>query len=382
MPDFPRVSVIMPVYNAEQYLRECLDSVTGQTLRDIEIICINDGSTDGSLAVLEEYASKDKRIKLISQSNSGYGHTMNVGLDNAAGEYIGIVESDDYVLPEMFAELYNAASKYNLDFVKSDFKRFYGQAGKRKLVDIRLTDNPDYYNRVIDPHDNIDVFRFPMNIWTGIYNREFLKKHNIRFNETPGASYQDNGFWFQTFCCASRVYFLNRSFYMVRRDNPNSSIRSREKVYCICEEHAFIEKFLNSRPELKSGFAHIHSFKKYHNYLWTYNRIAKIYRPEFLKRFSLEFKRALADGDLDQTLFNKREWYMLKGIIERPEDFCQKIAFQYKIHAFLAESLLSNRTTIPVYRFIMAWYGEGFGTALKKSFRYIFRSCNSDTKRR
>lgn len=93
----PIVSIVIPVCNVEKYLRECLDSVINQTMTELEIICVDDGSNDNSLSILKEYENKDNRIIVISKENSGYGNTMNVGMDKATGEYIGIVESDDYI---------------------------------------------------------------------------------------------------------------------------------------------------------------------------------------------------------------------------------------------------------------------------------------------
>ena len=92
-----KVSILVPVYNTERFLAECLDSLVGQTLKEIEIICINDGSTDGSLGILQRYAKDDKRIRILNKKNTGYGDSMNVGLSEATGEYIGIVEPDDFV---------------------------------------------------------------------------------------------------------------------------------------------------------------------------------------------------------------------------------------------------------------------------------------------
>ena len=92
----------MPIYNAEPFLRQALDSVVGQTLKDIEIVCVNDGSKDSSLSILEEYAAKDSRIKIIDGPNGGYGHAMNTGMASATGEYIGILEPDDYLISDMY----------------------------------------------------------------------------------------------------------------------------------------------------------------------------------------------------------------------------------------------------------------------------------------
>ena len=116
-----KVSVVIPIYNVEKYLRQCLDSVVNQTLKEIEIICVNDGSTDSSPAIINEYAAKDPRIVVIDKANSGYGHSMNCGFDLARGEYIGIVESDDYADPDMFEKLYECAAADGLDVVKSGF---------------------------------------------------------------------------------------------------------------------------------------------------------------------------------------------------------------------------------------------------------------------
>ncbi|MBS7046628.1 MAG: glycosyltransferase family 2 protein, partial [Eubacterium sp.] len=107
----PKISIIVPVCNVEKYLSKCLDSIVNQTLKEIEIICIDDGSTDDSGAILDSYSQKDSRIKVIHKKNSGYGNSMNVGMDCAEGEYIGIVESDDCILPEMYEELYKAAKE-------------------------------------------------------------------------------------------------------------------------------------------------------------------------------------------------------------------------------------------------------------------------------
>lgn len=119
-----KISVVVPVYNVEKYLKECIDSIINQTLEDIEIICVNDGSTDSSLEILNDYAKKDSRIIVINKSNSGYGHTMNMGLNAATGEYVGIIESDDFADKNMFEDLYKLAKEYDADIVKGDWYNY------------------------------------------------------------------------------------------------------------------------------------------------------------------------------------------------------------------------------------------------------------------
>ena len=226
-----KVSIIIPTYNVEEYLEECMDSVVRQTLQDIEIICINDGSTDGSLEILKRYAQNDKRIIIVDKENGGYGIGMNIGLDKATGEYIGIVEPDDFVPLNMYEDLYNIAEKENLDFVKADFYRFKrSDNGNMDLVYNHLSKNEEDYNVVFNPSTDPKTLLYIMNTWSGIYRRSFLEEYHIRHNETPGASFQDNGFFWQTFIYAKRAMIINKPYYMNRRDNPNSSVHNPDKV--------------------------------------------------------------------------------------------------------------------------------------------------------
>jgi len=328
----PKVSIIVPVYNVEEYLRECLDSLINQTLRDIEIICVNDGSTDSSPQILSEYEQLDSRVRVINKPNAGYGHTMNMGLNSATGEYVGIVESDDYASLNMYEVLYNIAKQFDLDYIKADFYRFKNEGGNLNLEYNDLSNGRKYlYNRVLNPQDNLEIIKFIMNTWSGIYKREFLDGHNIRHNETPGASYQDNGFFFQTFCWAERVYFLDKPFYMNRRDNPNSSVMSKGKVFCMSDEYQFIRQFLERNPELKEKYITIYWLRKYHGYMFTYKRIGEEHKRMYLKFFSDEFKKALEDGELDQSLFTENEWINLNKIIEDPEAlYFEKFIDQYR----------------------------------------------------
>lgn len=286
----PCVSIVVPVYNVEKYIKTCLESCCKQTLKNIEIICVDDGSKDRSLEIIKGFAQKDSRVKWITKNNSGYGNTMNVGMDNATGEYIGIVESDDYVSHDMFETLYNVAKKKNLDIVKSDYYTFVtDKNGEESQKYERTCGQAKFYNIVLSPKKNKEVFSFQMNTWTGIYKTSFLRENNIRHNETPGAAYQDNGFWFQTISLAESILFVNKAFYHYRQDNPNSSINSKGKVFCMNEEYAFIYDFILKHPEVKAEFMNQYAIKKFFNYKHTYERVADEYKLEFLKRFSEEF---------------------------------------------------------------------------------------------
>ncbi|WP_020589359.1 glycosyltransferase family 2 protein [Desulfobacter curvatus] len=276
-----KVSILIPIYNAEAYLKECIQSVVTQTLEDIEIICINDGSTDNSAQIVKMFSKRDKRIKLINKENSGYGHTMNVGLSAATGEYIGIVESDDFASKDMFEALYGIAHEKNLDAVGSDCYLFRTDEIEDKKYLKIFSDS--VYGRIIHPLEEKEILLWPY-IWTSIYKKDFLEKNNLLFNETPGASYQDTSFVFKARACATSLYIKNEAFLNYRINNVDSSVHSSTKIFCICDEFEEIARFLdvkfekNKRVEL----ATILLAKKYMAYKWNYNRLSIAYRYAFL----------------------------------------------------------------------------------------------------
>ena len=322
-----KVSIIIPTYNVEQYLVECMESVVRQTLKDIEIICINDGSTDHSLEILKSYAEKDDRIILVDKENGGYGIGMNIGLEKATGEYIGIVEPDDYVPLHMYEDLYQVAKENDLDFVKADFYRFKRNDanGNMELVYFHLSDDANDYNKVFDPSQTPRAVNFVMNTWSGIYRREFLEKNHIRHNETPGASFQDNGFFFQTFAFGKRAMIINKPYYMNRRDNPNSSVHSTEKVYCMNVEYDYIREILMEYPETWNRFKYVYWVKKFSNYGATIARIENEYKREYIQRISAEFNRAMQLGELKKSEFPPNKWADLQFLMKDPDGYYYSI---------------------------------------------------------
>lgn len=320
MKQKPYVSIIVPIYNVEKFLKECLDSVVNQTLKNIEIICVNDGSTDQSLKILEEYAKSDERVKIISKQNSGYGNTMNMGIASATGEYIGIVESDDYVEENMFERLYATACEYDAEIVKSDHYIFSTKEGK-KQKQFQAVCPQQFYNQIVNANTCSELFNFCMMNWTGIYKTEFIRKNKIVHNETPGASFQDNGFWFQTMAMAEKIVFINEAFYYYRQDNPDSSINRKEKVFCICEEYNYIQKFVEANEKVKSELYVKFFTKKVFNYLHFYEKAADEFKIDFLRRIADEFALDLKNPAIDKEKVNTWVMSMVNRIIDSPELF-------------------------------------------------------------
>ena len=210
----PKVSVIIPVFNTEKYLRKCLNSVCNQTLQDIEIICINDCSTDGSLEILREYARKDNRIKLIELlENCGAAKARNIGIDIAHGEYIGFVDSDDFVDLDFYEKLYKKAVETGADAVK----------GKLYLYDINT--NKVYLEAWIDINDSVkkNKANFYFTFTTAIYKSSLIKEYNIRFLEGL-IHFEDPYFTIMAAIHYNKLEVIDDAKYYYI-NNPNSTSR-------------------------------------------------------------------------------------------------------------------------------------------------------------
>ena len=223
------VSVILPIFNAAPYLRQCLDSVCGQTHPDLDIICINDGSTDNSLAIMREYEARDSRVRVIDKQNQGYGATCNRGLSEAHGTWIAIVEPDDWIEKGMYADMMAFAAKFAeagtpLDIVKTPYWRIWMPDTKKQLKM-----NCSYKRRINPPTqpfaitDAAHLLCHHPSIWSAIYRKSFLESHNIRFKEIPGAGWADNPFLLETLCQTDRIGYFDTPYYCYREETPEKS---------------------------------------------------------------------------------------------------------------------------------------------------------------
>ena len=332
----PLVSVLVPVYNVERYLSECLDSLVHQTLKDIEIICINDGSTDDSLNILQEYAKRDARIKIIDKNNTGYGHTMNIGIRVAQGDYIGILESDDFADANMFEVLYGVASSMEVDFAKSNYweYKYHASAFIRSLED-----GP--YQEVFTPRrDLLCSFIFKPAIWSAIYKRDFILKNNIAFNETPGASFQDTSFNFKVFACAERAVFVEDAFVHYRQDNEASSVNRADKVYCVVDEYRKSAEFLETNPNLKPQLEYLLPALKWNTYQWNYRRISPDFKYEFIEKMMNAFQ-ALWESDAIRPAYRhyKEQLHDLMRIMSAKDIFLLEVYYAFQRGKLLLSAL-------------------------------------------
>ena len=247
----PRISIVVPVHNVEKYLCECLDSLVAQSLKDIEIICIDDGSTDSSFSILEEYAAQDGRIVLLRQPNRGYGAAVNVGLDRATGAWIGIVEPDDFVAPSMFEKLLEVALEHpEVDVVKGSYWELYDfQEVKleRPVKGLKLDSGT-----VFTASEKTEILGMHPSIWSCIYRRTFLSEYNCRMKEAPGAGWVDNPFMIETLCQARAIAWLNEPVYHYRQYHIDSASRLNDPLIPLDRLREMFD-FLDAKEIYDSG---------------------------------------------------------------------------------------------------------------------------------
>lgn len=316
-----KISVVIPIYNAETYLQEALDSVLNQTLENIEIICVNDGSKDNSLNIIKEYAQKDNRVKIIDKPNSGYGATVNKGIASAQGEFVAIFEPDDILNKNIYTILYNEAIENNLNVVKCNFYNYWSKKNKiKKSGLISKSSKKD----VFAPIDNLKMFTCHASVWAGIYKKSFLEENDIKFLETPGASYQDISFTFKVIASSPRIKLIDKPLLYYRQDNPSSSINNPGKVFCVCDEYDEITAFLDRNSDLKELFNTQKLVNQYRAYLWNIKRLDKSLQVGFLEKFSKTFKEIYDNGAISKAFFKSIKKSDLMLLINAPNEFLEK----------------------------------------------------------
>lgn len=232
-----KISVIIPIYNCEKYLARCLDSIINQTLKEIEIICVNDGSTDGSQLLLNEYQGKDSRVIVINKENMGVSDSRNLGLKKARGEFIAFVDSDDWIDIYMLETLYEASCYSGCDLVMCGYRREFWNRTKDKVFDL-----PDYveyeglsllklhrqlFGPLTSELGNPETLDALGTVWAKLYKANIIKENNVQFIDLKEIGSNEDGlFNIHVFKYLNKAVFINRPFYHYWKEN-NQSITSQ-----------------------------------------------------------------------------------------------------------------------------------------------------------
>ncbi len=293
-----RATVIVTVHNSEQYLDACLRSACAQTLQEIEILCVDGKSSDASPQILKQFQEKDARIRILNDSNASYGHKINAGIQHASGEYIAILETDDWYAPHMLERLYETAEKYQLDYADADFCEFLEVGGEIFSYKKNKYRDKDVYGRIIEPSEEKEITVSTGAVWTGLYRRSFLLEKKIRLNESPGASFQDTSFGFQTGIMAKRCCHLAEPLYYYRIDNSGSSVKDNQKIYEIAYELEYLYSWLNERGIRNNRIWNQYYYTKYAVFYWNACRLSGSARTEFLKLYRQVLQKDIKDGHI------------------------------------------------------------------------------------
>lgn len=243
-----KISIIIPVYNVAQYLRQCLDSVLSQSYNNIEIILVNDGSTDDSLSICEEYLQKDERILLLNKANGGLSDARNFGLPKATGDYIWFVDSDDWIVSNAIEILVANLSKLECEVLGFSFINYFEDTNKFSEIaysqSIALTTGNDYILK--------STFFFP-SAWSHIYSRAFLEKHQLTFKVNQ--LHEDDYF---NFGCFGRITAIAKIedglYYYRRRENSITTLASKENLVKRMNSYVALLQLFETLKDIDQSF--------------------------------------------------------------------------------------------------------------------------------
>ncbi len=319
----PKITIIMPSLNVAKYIRACMESVLAQTIQDIEVLAIDAGSDDGTMEILQEYAAMDRRVRLIHSDRKSYGYQLNKGITLAQGKYIGIVETDDVIHPDMYEVLYQAAESRGTDYAKGVAEAFMETSiGEDIRHSIKVFPQESYDAGggivVLTPKKHPELVLADFYLWSGIYKKEFLQ--GIRLNESAGAAYQDIGFMLQVHSKAKQAVYLDRLVYRYRTDNTASSCQNRKAFRYLVQEYEYVEQLLQGKAKAWYSVCYCKLFRQTRERIFTMARSGVFWEEAVPDIYSLTIKmqKAIQDGVLTKEYMEESEWDEITSLLENP----------------------------------------------------------------
>ena len=359
-----KVSVVIPVYNVEDFLAECLDSICNQTLEDIEIICVNDGSKDKSLDILNEYASRDGRITVIDQENGGHAVATNRGMDLACGKYLFLMDSDDILDLTALEETYDVAEKRDVDFVIFQAINYY--MDKDEYIEeenYSMNALADHVGDSVFSYRDVRDFVFDISVtpWSKLYKRKFIEDAEIRFPE--GLVFDDNVFFFDVLFAAERITFLKKHLFK-RRWYPTSSTRAGDLRFLNYIEISNLIWDVFRKYDVFDEFKETLYAKKVSTVYYWYQNIQDEYKQDFLDAMKKDYENIALNADLYDDfmeIISERNQFIFKSalsaenvmefdlVVENYELKCENQQLKSKIEEFASSK--SWKITKPLRSF-------------------------------
>lgn len=314
----PKVSVVLPVYNVGKYLRQCMDSIVGQTLEEIEIICVDDGSSDDSPQILQEYARKDPRVRVIRQQNQGAGAARNHGLSVAQGEYLSFLDSDDFFETDMLEKSYQKAKEARAQMVV--FRSDQYHEDRDEFVKVKWT----LRQGDLPPYRPMNHRTFTGNVfkvfvgwaWDKLFERNFIEGHGLRFQEQRTSN--DLLFVFSALVLAQRIEIVDEALAHQRRNIKESLSNTREKSW-----QCFYEALKALKSNLETFGLYRELEQDYINYalhfcLWNLDTITGEKKETLFDKLKGEWFEALGiRGRKEEYFYNKKEYGHYREIMGR-----------------------------------------------------------------
>lgn len=358
----PLISVIMPAYRVEEYLDQCLQSVVDQDLKDIEIIVIDNGSPDRCGKIIRKFAKKDARIKpIFIKNNVGYGGAVNAGLEIATGKYIAIVETDDYVEPDMLSSLYNAAERHGAKVAKGGFTKHFPDKTTIYCPPTCTFYQPEV---VVEPACNNDIIYMESSIWTAIYDRQFLLDNGIKMLVSSGAAYQDVIFKFMVYSMLDSLVCINKTVYHYRVFSTNSSSKSTKYWDRHFVNYQVIKDWLEEKGKFQC-YKHAYYIAMCADFVFHCNRLADAQRRMFCEHAKEVCDEAAKEGvDLFQPRFGDKslEFYYYTKVIPLLETIVnnnttkieqrQNQAFTFAVFKIGLKNLLRKMNKFPPFHWL------------------------------
>lgn len=326
-----KVSVILPSLNVRDYIEEAVRSAMEQTLGEIEILCIDAGSEDGTWEILSGLAAADERIHLCRSDMKSYGYQVNMGIDMAQGEYIAVLETDDYADVHMYERLYSEAVLHDCDYVKGDYTLYHTQEdGKRVFLRRNILQTDALYGEVIEPIKHPAVAVDDNYLWNGIYKREFLKRNQIAFAETPGAAYQDIGFMYQINIFAERALYVKESCYFYCTDREGASANSGKGLQYAYQEYLRLYQWLQADEAGEERFRTLYCrMAKSFIYCWgdpeeEKTKISAEERSKYYFWFQQKLAGALRKNLVNRMAFHLQAWKKLETMLVSETYYIEK----------------------------------------------------------
>lgn len=274
-----KISVIIPVFNVEKYLTKCLESIVNQTFKDIEIICIDDGSTDNSLKILNDYAQKDNRIKVISKPNGGLFSARHIGIETAKGEYILFVDSDDWIDTTLIEKAYKKITETNTDVVIFGAYTVKNNSSSNGMYSVNKIPKK-FKNKILtlDDYKN-NIFKFCPTAWSKLYRKDFIAVNNIRFQEIKQG--EDQLFYIHTMLKAKSIYILDENLYYYVKNREGSLTNNSMKSSIAPIQNFFAAEKMLDDQNLSDNYIYQIINKYFSKSLSWYGKCTTDFKPEF-----------------------------------------------------------------------------------------------------